>query len=230
VRGLSGDANCPSPGSRRGARHPLPATAGRGHKPSSPLALFPLTPLGPGLCILGSFGRHRCLVRDGGDSQAARAAARHGAGNHALRPAGRTEQSDGHRAHGERRGSGSTCDGLADAHPPRQHQPRDRCSLRDLCARSTRRPVRRPRRLFQRTPCAIGALGDALSPLHVFRSSICRSRRADELRSERDRCAPSDGRLCRSRPQGREACRPAGHASDQVRAGHQSPDREDTGP
>src|SRR5262249_9805193 len=44
------------------------------------------------------------------------------------------------------------------------------------------------------------------------------------------RCAPSDGCLHRSRPQRREACRSAGHASDEVRAGHQPPERQDARP
>jgi putative tryptophan/tyrosine transport system substrate-binding protein len=78
---------------------------------------------------------------------------------------------------------------------------------------------------------AIGSLGDASQDSgDVFGPSTCRSRRADELRNERDRCTSSDGRLCRSRPEGSEACRSAGHASDEVRAGHQSSDRQGPGP
>jgi hypothetical protein len=95
-----------------------------------------------------------------------------------LKEAG-TEQSDDHRAHRERCGSGSACDGLADAHPPRQHQPRDRCSFRDLCARSTRRPVHRPRRLFNARRVQLAHWATRYrAPHHVFRSSKCRSRRA----------------------------------------------------
>lgn len=40
----------------------------------------------------------------------------------------------------------------------------------------------------------------------------------------------SDRRLCRSHPQGREAHGAAGRASEQVRAGHQRSDRQDTRP
>ena len=52
---------------------------------------------------------------------------------------------------------------------------------------------------------------------------LCRSRRADELRSQRCGCVASGRRLCRPHPQGREARRPAGRAGDQVRACHQRP-------
>ena len=50
---------------------------------------------------------------------------------------------------------------------------------------------------------------------------ICRSRRADELRSQHRGCVSSGRRLYRPHPQGREAGRPAGGAADQVRVGHQ---------
>src|SRR5262249_54667135 len=47
------------------------------------------------------------------------------------------------------------------------------------------------------------------------------------LRSEPNGCLSSDGRLCRSHPQGRKASRFAGRPINQVRAGHQRPDRAD---
>ena len=41
----------------------------------------------------------------------------------------------------------------------RQHQPRDQCGLRNICARAVRRAFRRPRRLFKQPACPTGQLG-----------------------------------------------------------------------
>ena len=51
-----------------------------------------------------------------------------------------------------------------------------------------------------------------------------------ELRRKHCRCVSPGGHLCRPSSQGRETRRPPGFAADQVRAGNQSQDREDTWP
>jgi ABC transporter substrate binding protein len=61
-------------------------------------------------------------------------------------------------------------------------------------------------------------------------SRFYRRRWADELRSRHCQCVASSRRLCRSRPQGRQARRPAGPAVVEVRTGHQPPDRKDAWP
>ena len=48
-----------------------------------------------------------------------------------------------YRDHVARRGSGCPRHGAANPGPQRQHQPRDRCGLRNSCARAARRPLRR---------------------------------------------------------------------------------------
>ena len=63
--------------------------------------------------------------------------------------------------------------------------------------------------------------GAPCDPRDICVARICRSRRADELRSQHCGCVSSGRRLYRPHPQGREARRPAGRAVDQVRAGHQ---------
>src|SRR5262249_46296066 len=59
---------------------------------------------------------------------------------------------------------------------------------------------------------------------------ICRCRRVDELRNEPSGHVSSSRRLHRPHPQGGQAGRSAGAAIDQVRAGHQRPDRENARP
>ena len=67
-------------------------------------------------------------------------------------------------------------------------------------------------------------------PRDLWKPRHGRSRRTYELRKQRYGCESTDGRLCRSHPQGREARRLAGGAGDQVRAGHQRRDRQDARP
>ena len=59
---------------------------------------------------------------------------------------------------------------------------------------------------------------------------FCRSRRADELRKQHYGCVSSDRRLYRPHSQGRQACRLAGRAGKQIRAGDQRRDRQDARP
>ena len=91
------------------------------------------------------------------------------------------------------------------------------------CARAARRAVRQPP-----TPSSSAGASNwsHLAARHRRARDICvarlrRSRRADELRNQRDGCLSSGRRLYRPNPQGREARRPAGRAADQVRTGHQ---------
>ena len=65
------------------------------------------------------------------------------------------------RDHVERRGNGCPRHGAANPGPQRQHQPRDQCGLRDICARAARRAFRRPRPFLQQPACPIGPTGDA---------------------------------------------------------------------
>jgi len=75
-------------------------------------------------------------------------------------------------------------------------------------------------------PDALFVAGDT----YVRFARLCRSGRADELRSRPAGCLSPSRRIYRPRPQGRQACRPAGHAIEQVRAGHQQSDREGSRP
>jgi ABC-type uncharacterized transport system substrate-binding protein len=54
-----------------------------------------------------------------------------------------------------RRDSGCTRHRVANPDPQRQQQPRDRCGLRNSCARAGRRSLRRPRSLFHQPACPI---------------------------------------------------------------------------
>ena len=53
------------------------------------------------------------------------------------------------------------CHGTANPGPQRQHQSRDRCSVRNICARAARCPLRRRRPFLQQPTCAVGPSGDA---------------------------------------------------------------------
>ena len=55
------------------------------------------------------------------------------------------------KSHVAGRGSGGSRHGTANPAPQCQHQPRDRCGLRDACARAARRAFRRPGSLLHRT-------------------------------------------------------------------------------
>ena len=112
-----------------------------------------------------------------------------------------------------------------------QHQPRNRCGLRHFCARAAGRAFCRPRTLFHRRRVQLVNLASRHAiPTTYAVARRRRNRRADELRNEPDRCVSSGWRLYRPHPQGRQAGRPAGRANDQVRAGHQRPDRPDARP
>ena len=120
------------------------------------------------------------------------------------------------RDHVERRGTGCPRHGAANPGPQRQHQPRDRCGLRNLRARAARRALRR-----QSTPSSTAGVSNwstwrraTRSPRSYSVARICRSRRADELRSEHYGCVSSGRRLYRPHPQGRQARGPAGRAGD----------------
>jgi hypothetical protein len=94
-------------------------------------------------------------------------------------------------------------------------------------ARAARCPLRRPRPILYRPARPIGSPGgDPPGPCDISGTPICRSRRADELRSESGGFLSSSRRICRPHSQGRQACRPAGGAVEQIRVGHQSPDRQ----
>ena len=87
--------------------------------------------------------------------------ARVGARGHAHCCTCQSGQCREYRAHAERRGSGCSRHGAANPGPPRQHQPRDRCSLRNDYARAARRLFRRQRPFLQRPPGPIGPTGGA---------------------------------------------------------------------
>ena len=75
--------------------------------------------------------------------------------------------------------------GAANPSPQRQHQPRDRCGLRNACGEAARRALHRPRPVLQQPARPIGHAGGApCDPRDLFRRAICRSRRADELRAD----------------------------------------------
>ena len=65
------------------------------------------------------------------------------------------------RDHVERCATGRARHRAANPGPQRQHQPRDRCGLRNLRTRAARRPLRRQRRLFHQPACPIGPTGGA---------------------------------------------------------------------
>ena len=66
-----------------------------------------------------------------------------------------------YRDHVERRGGGCSRHGAANPSPQRQHQSRDRCGLRNACARAARRALRRQRSLLHRPACSTGPIGGA---------------------------------------------------------------------
>ena len=66
--------------------------------------------------------------------------------------------SPANRDHVARRGTGCARHGAANPSPQRQHQRRDRCGLRNLCARAARRPVRRSRPLLHHPARPIGRI------------------------------------------------------------------------
>src|SRR5262245_45498251 len=77
------------------------------------------------------------------------------------------------------------------------------------------------------TSHVVPASRGALDPCHP---RVCRSRRADELRAEPRECVSTDRHLYRPHPQRRETGRPAGSATNKVRAGHQPQDSQGARP
>ena len=96
-----------------------------------------------------------------GDRKATGIPARTGARSHSYRCA---RQSDRSRClnNFERRSNGCRRNGIENPGLQRQHQPRDRRSLRYICARAARRASRRYRRDFKQPACPVGPSSDAL--------------------------------------------------------------------
>src|SRR5262249_54002834 len=74
-----------------------------------------------------------------------------------------------------------------------------------------------------------GAVRAPRNSHELSRTRVCRGRRADELRTEPDRCVSPRRRRCRSDSQGRGGRRPASRTAHQVRASDQSRNRNSTG-
>ena len=75
-----------------------------------------------------------------------------------------------------------------------------------------------------------GSRGSARTARGLLLALPGRRRRPHLLWARFPRPIPARGRLRRSRPQGREAGRPAGPTADQIRARRQSQDRQEAGP
>src|SRR5262249_47110203 len=89
----------------------------------------------------------------------------------------------------------------------------------------------RPRPFLHLAAGPKGTIGGTLCGAgNICDASGSRSGRADELRSQRDRCVSSGRHLYRSYPQRRQACGPACRAVKQIRAGHQCSDCPDATP
>src|SRR5262249_44623140 len=95
-------------------------------------------------------------------------------------------------------------------------------------ARAGWRPHRDARQLQHRSSRANHRAGRPKQITgHLFIPIHGRRRRPNVVRDRPGRYVSARGWLCRSHPQGSEACRSAGAGADQVRAGHQSPDCQD---
>jgi putative ABC transport system substrate-binding protein len=79
--------------------------------------------------------------------------------------------------------------------------------------------------LSTRSDC--GALGTLSDGGHIDGSGIRPDRRPNELRTEPARFLSTSRHLCRPHTQGRQAGRPAGNATREVRIGHQPENRQD---
>ena len=100
-----------------------------------------------------------------------------------------------------RRRTGRRRYGTANSYRPRQHKPRDRCSLRGDCKRTVQRPFRCRRPLLQQQACPIVPCRDApRGPCDLLRARVCRGRRVNELRKRHYRCISSDRDVYRPYP------------------------------
>ena len=128
--------------------------------------------------------------------------------------------------------SAASAMGLQNPGPQSRHQRRDQCGLRNVCCRgsgptpslSASTPFFGSRRVqivhlasYHRLPATYGKQRHCEIGGHISYGTTLLIK-------------STDGRLCRSHPQGREARGPAGGAGDQVRAGHQPRDRQDARP
>jgi hypothetical protein len=108
------------------------------------------------------------------------------------------------------------------------------CVLRLLSAPTRVAPVTGrvgPHDTKANAPPAAHGIGRAPWPPYDLRFfGSCYGRRADLLWTGYCRHSPTLGFVCRSHPQGRETCRPAGASANQIRVGDQSQNREDAWP
>ena len=90
------------------------------------------------------------------------------------------------RGHVEGRGSGCPRHGAANPGPQRQHQPRDRCRLRNLCARAARCALRQHRPFLHSAGVSnwLSLATRHAIPATYSARRFSRNRRPDELRSE----------------------------------------------
>src|SRR5262245_26786901 len=97
--------------------------------------------------------------------------------------------------------------------------------------RTARRPLRRRRSLLGRPARPIGSIGGVPpASRDICAARLCRSRWADELRTQHQGCVSSNRRLYRPHPQGCQAGGPAGRAAEQVRVGRQCGNCQDARP
>src|SRR5262252_4373076 len=104
---------------------------------------------------------------------------------------------------------------------------RDGTRDRAVCARIRWRAARAAGPLHRDQPSIDHRARRPAPPAGGLSVPLLRRQRWPDVLPDRDaRNIPAGGRLCRSRPQGRKARRPAGPATDQIRVCHQPQDRE----
>jgi hypothetical protein len=100
---------------------------------------------------------------------------RTGARRHSRGCARQSGQCSGYRDNIARRRIGRRRYGTANSYRPRQHKPRDRCSLRGDCKRTIQRPFRCRRSLLQQQACPIVPCRDAPHrPCDLLWARVCR--------------------------------------------------------